>query len=221
MDNGTLPARINSYNCKWNLGIPENSIMLPPIEELGRPGEVTFTELCLLAHIVKRYNVKRFFEIGTFKGTTTLVMATNMGPDGHAYTLDTPVVLDRHGYKDKEWCKPEKVGEAFRDAPEHTQRITQLWGDSRYFDFSYFFGKMDMVFVDGDHNYDTTVSELTNALKMVKPGGIIVNHDFSVWWPDILYAVSKIANDIGKPIYTFAWTTLAMFGDGLDKLFND
>lgn len=217
MDNGTLPARIKTYDGRWDLGLTRHEIMLPPLEELARPGEVTLPELALLAYTIKRYNIRRFFEIGTYKGTTTLTIAANMHPEGHVYTLDTPTVPRDLDDKDKRWCKPETVGEEFRDKPGNKEKITQLWGDSRYFGFGQFYGKMDMVFVDGAHDYKTAMSDIKNALRMIKPGGIIAVHDFAVWYPTVM---SAVLDTIEEPFYTFSWTTVMMYGNKLDRLFE-
>jgi predicted O-methyltransferase YrrM len=218
MDKGKLSARIKAYNSQWELKLKAGDIIVPEKEKIGRPGEATLPELCLLASTVKRHNVKRFFEIGTFKGTTTLTIAANMEPDGHVYTLDVPIVPHDLDDKDKRWCQPENVGEVFRDIDGHKQKITQLWGDSRYFDFSTFYKKMDMVFVDASHSYEATVSDLKNAKKMIKPDGIIAVHDFAVWYPAIMSAVDDVMKET---VYTFAWATVAMFGNGVERLFGD
>jgi predicted O-methyltransferase YrrM len=219
VDKRALPSRIIAYDDRWDLGLQQNNIILPGLEDIGGPGEVTLPELCLLAYTVKRFDVKRFFEIGTYRGTTAFTIAANMNPGGHVYTLDVPAVPYDLNEKDRRWCKPEIVGEVFRNKEGHQERITQLWGNSKYFDFGGFYGKMDMVFVDGEHSHEATVSDLKNAMKMIKPNGIVACHDFSVWYPEVLYAVGEAMDD--KLIYTFSWTTIMMYGNTVGRLFND
>lgn len=227
MDNAPLPTRVTAHNNSWEMGMKaqlalSNSQVILPIKEIsGRPGEVTRNELTLLAYTAQLYQIKRFFEIGTFKGTTALAIALNMHPEGHVYTLDIPVIPPDLTGHDREYCQPENVGSAFKDIPELQNKITQLWGDSRYFGFSQFYNRMDMVFVDGDHKYETIVSDLNNALKMIKPDGIVVCHDFAVWRPEVMQAVGDVLGATGEPIYTFQWTMLAMYGKNLGSLFDD
>ncbi|HSG98734.1 MAG TPA: class I SAM-dependent methyltransferase, partial [candidate division Zixibacteria bacterium] len=58
-------------------------------------------------------------------------------------------------------------------------KITQLYGNSQTYDFSEFYAAMDLVFIDGAHHYDAVVNDTNNALKMIRPGGVIVWHDFA------------------------------------------
>jgi hypothetical protein len=37
------------------------------------------------------------------------------------------------------------------------------------------------VFVDGSHTYDYLLSDTRAAMTMVRPGGVIVWHDYGVW----------------------------------------
>ena len=57
-------------------------------------------------------------------------------------------------------------------------KIDQLYGDSTSFDFAPYYDRMDLVFVDGAHDYPTVVSDTEHALKMARPGGYVVWHDF-------------------------------------------
>jgi hypothetical protein len=38
---------------------------------------------------------------------------------------------------------------------------------------------MDLVFVDGCHHYEAVMSDTTNALEILKPGGLLIWHDFA------------------------------------------
>jgi hypothetical protein len=58
-------------------------------------------------------------------------------------------------------------------------KIHQLFGDSLTFDFSPYFSQADLVFVDGGHRYEVVSSDSANALRLVRPGGVVVWHDFA------------------------------------------
>jgi predicted O-methyltransferase YrrM len=70
-------------------------------------------------------------------------------------------------------------------------KIKQIYADSTVFDFSPYFNKMDIVFIDGAHHYNTVKSDSENALKMAKPDGIIIWHDFAIYgdYNDVTRAV--------------------------------
>jgi hypothetical protein len=77
------------------------------------------------------------FEIGTYDGTTTLLIARN-APQADIFTLDLPQDDARpaaHVSDELEHVERGNVGSGFAHQPEG-QRITQLFGDSRTFDFT-------------------------------------------------------------------------------------
>lgn len=60
-------------------------------------------------------------------------------------------------------------------------RIHQLYGDSASFDFSPYYNSCGLVFIDASHAYDYVLSDSRAALKMLKPGGAILWHDYGIW----------------------------------------
>ena len=74
------------------------------------------------------------------------------------------------------------------------KKIEQLLGNSLNFDFSPYFGKMDIVFIDGAHHYEAVKSDTANALKMVRPGGFIIWHDFASYgdYNDVTRAIMNM-----------------------------
>ena len=59
--------------------------------------------------------------------------------------------------------------------------VEQLYGDSQAFDFEPHLGKYDMVFVDGDHHYESVKKDTETAFKLLKgERSIIVWHDYGL-----------------------------------------
>jgi predicted O-methyltransferase YrrM len=133
---------------------------------------------------------ERIFEIGTFDGATTLLLA-RMVPNAQIYTLDLPPEVADGGNK-LALARVNGAGSRFRDAPE-ADRITQLYGDSREFDFSPYYGKMDLVVVDGSHEADCVTADTESALRMVTPEGLVVWDDYAPGWPHVVKAVDGAA----------------------------
>jgi predicted O-methyltransferase YrrM len=143
-------------------------------------GNVTVTELLVLAALAKKYQPKTIFEIGTFDGRTTLNLAAN-APEARVHTLDLPpghaTALPVKGGDDKYIDKSES-GARFRGT-DCQARIVQHYGDSATFDFAPFAGNIDMVFVDGAHSDAYVRRDSENALKLLRGGrGVIAWHDY-------------------------------------------
>ena len=68
--------------------------------------------------------------------------------------------------------------------------IIHLEGDSRYFDFNDFYNKQDLVFIDGDHHFDSVVNDTKIAFKLIKKEkGAIIWHDYAHTPEDVRWNV--------------------------------
>ena len=153
-------------------------------------GNVNVAELAVLNALCRTYVPKSIFEIGTFNGRTTLNLALNS--DARVFTLDLPgnssAAMPIAGGDEKYIRLPVRGGHfQGRGLP-----ITQLIGDSARFDFSPWYGQIDLVFVDGAHDYGYVVNDTDVALRLLKPeGGVIIWHDYGVW-PGVTRALMEL-----------------------------
>ena len=69
------------------------------------------------------------------------------------------------------------IGEIFQSALERV-KITQIYCDSTSFDHSEYRKKVDLIFVDASHEYDSVRSDSEKALEMLASGGVILWHDY-------------------------------------------
>jgi predicted O-methyltransferase YrrM len=161
-----------------------------------------------LASLAGLRQPERIFEIGTFDGGTTLMLA-RMVPHARVYTLDLPPD-HQDGINEVALARVDGAGSRFRDAPEG-DRIAQLFGDSREFDFTPYYGKMDMVVVDGGHEADCVTADTENALNMVSPGGVVVWDDYSPQWIDVVKAVDDAARRRGVLVARLVNTEIALY----------
>jgi len=174
----------------------DNRIVL---EHMRGAGIVTpVDELAYLALITKNLRPMRIFEIGTFRGRTALNFALNAPPECIVYTLDLPMdVRESYGQQtnasDAAIIAGSETGIDYR-GKDVASKIRQLYGDSASMDFSSYYAKMDLVFVDGAHHYAAVVSDTQNALKMVADGGVILWHDFANYgdYNDVTRAVVEL-----------------------------
>ena len=148
-------------------------------------GHTTEFELKVISNLVKKWDPRRIFEIGTFQGRTTLNMAMNSNEDTEIITLDLPanqlsstqmeIEAEEVMYVDK-----QVSGERFINHPLK-RKIKQVFGDSATFDFSPYKNSVDFAFIDGSHAYDYVLNDSEKVLSIMRPGGIILWHDYTNW----------------------------------------
>ena len=150
-------------------------------------GNLTMDELAVTALICRWLKPSSVFEFGTFNGRTTLNLAANAPVDARIYTLDLPEAGETEFDVEKgdtDLHLEERSGNYFRDTA-FSGKIEQLWSDSARFDETSLRGQVDLVFVDGAHSLDYVRSDTTKALAMLRPGGVILWHDYCAWYPGV------------------------------------
>ncbi|ABX03676.1 MAG TPA: class I SAM-dependent methyltransferase [Herpetosiphon sp.] len=177
--------------------------------------EMPLAELLSLAGVTQISQPKTIFEFGTYMGATTRMMAQHSSPETKIYTLDLDVktrneYLRRNGYQFELSFTP---GQHFHNTPE-ASKITQLWLGLEPFDFSPYYGQMDLVLVDADHSYPFVKADTEVALKLVRPGGVVVWDDYT--WVDAhpeCVGVTRCVNELAErlPIYRIKQTRLAIY----------
>ncbi len=148
------------------------------------PGGTTDSEAWILAVLAKR--AQRMFEFGTCTGKTAYLWARNSPPGAVVTTLtlapDEAALYSteaRDTAQDRVHALAESCFKSFLyTGTEVEPKIVQLFGDSKQFDETPFLGQMDLIFVDGSHAYSYVVSDSAKALRMIKPGGLILWHDY-------------------------------------------
>jgi len=172
-------------------GIENISAQLSLAHIPNRPDMVMpLKETLVIAAICQWLQPQRAFEIGTFTGTTTLAIALNSTESSEIFTLDLP---------DAEKAGSEKqIGSVFRGTAIQ-KKITQLHGDSILFDFQPYHAAIDLVLVDGNHRDEFVKADTASALKMIRPGGVIIWDDY-LWdkkYPECA-GVTRCLNELPK-----------------------
>lgn len=163
-------------------------------------GNVTLLELKIICELIKFYNPKTIFEIGTFDGRTTLNMAANSSPETKVYTLDLPKskinttkfkLYKGSKFSDDTYIQKDVSGIRFLSTI-YTNKIKQIFGDSATFNFKRYNKKMDLIFIDGSHAKEYVQNDTRKALLMCKDKkSVILWHDYGVW-----DGVTKTLNDL-------------------------
>jgi polyphosphate kinase len=68
---------------------------------------------------------------------------------------------------------------------------------------------MDFIFVDGCHTYEYVKNDSERAFKMRSKRGIIVWHDYSSWWPEVMKYLNELSRE--KNIFAIRGTSFAFF----------
>lgn len=179
-------------------------------------GNVRLEELAILNLLAADCEAgDAIFEIGTFDGRTTLNLTLSSHSSVSVYTLDLLPDMDtvheldpgeRHMIdKPRPGTRLEQTLQQF---PALASRITQLHGDSAFFDFSPYRQACGMVFIDASHACEYVFSDSRNALAMIRPGGVIVWHDYGIW-SGVTQALEKLRESDGLDIVNIRGTSLA------------
>jgi hypothetical protein len=166
------------------------------------------TDYLLLAAVSKKLQKPVCFEIGTWRGESTLNIARFAK---HVYTLNlSPVELKKQGadniYADMQGSLCKGV-----------ENITQLWGNSRTFNFDQYEGMCDMVFIDGDHHYENIVNDTRIAFHLLRnEESIIIWHDYgqgteTVRWEALLAIMDGTPKEKRKHLYSVNNTLSAIY----------
>jgi hypothetical protein len=176
------------------------------------PGGTSDTEAWILAVVARDARV--MFEFGTCTGKTAYLWARNQPAGGTVTTLTLP---PEQADQPRPAAGDDPVAVAYaREESRFSRflytgtdaeaRIVQLWGDSKAFDERPFLSQCDVVFVDGSHAYSYVVNDSAKALAMVRPGGLVLWHDYSPECPGVFRALNELANRL--PLVHLEGTTL-------------
>ena len=191
----------------------ELAVCIAPLK--AREHNVTAFELLSICAIIKDNDCNTIFEIGTFDGRTTRAMAMSLNNETvKVYTLNLPADVSGTALSsneiDVDLAAKVISGERFINTAQHKQ-IEQLWGDSASFDFSPYYQKTDLVFIDGAHSRHYVKNDTQHAMQMIKKeGGFILWHDAHLY--GVVEYLSPWIRQNNLPVYFIKGTSLAIAG---------
>jgi hypothetical protein len=180
-------------------------------------GGTSDAEAWILAVLAKRAH--RLFEFGTCTGKTAYLWGRN-SPDDARITTITLGPEDRRGYqkaatdhdRDVAFALAESSHSAFLyTGTDIEHKVEQLFGDSKTLDITPWEGTCDLVFIDGSHAYSYVVSDTERALRIVRPGGLVLWHDYAGprHSPGVYRALNELAERL--PLVRIRGTALAVY----------
>jgi predicted O-methyltransferase YrrM len=191
-----LPLEQQAATRIAGLPLVEIQDLLPPVQahEISLPSAASrhrwslgTAEQIILQLIIRERACVDVFEIGTFNGGTTRLLAEVLPENGHVWTIDL-AEEEFDATQGPNHFSGRDVGAEHRRSPV-AHKVHQLFGNSLTFDFSPFEGRMDLVLVDGGHEYPNGLHDSLTALRLVRPGGIILWDDFDPYWHGLISGI--------------------------------
>jgi hypothetical protein len=182
-------------------------------------GQTTDYEAWILSCLAK--SSKNIFEFGTCSGKTTTLFALNSPPNSKVYTVTlNPKSLPNlsiGGNQDSKVALKNAVKETIYDQFIFTKmsiknKINLIFQDSTKLNIDKFKNLMDLIFIDGGHNYSCIKNDTEKAFKMIKKQGYIFWHDYKVYknsCKDVVKYIHEISDK--KKIFHIKNTSLCYY----------
>lgn len=132
-------------------------------------GSSLITDLVLLRSLARSLPECEYLEIGTWRGESIINVAKEAK---HCTSLNlSPEDIISLGY-DKQYADLHGC------LLKNTNNITQIYANSLTFDFQSMNKKFDLIFIDGDHSYETVKSDSAKVFKLLRnDNSMIIWHD--------------------------------------------
>ena len=132
---------------------------------------------------------KNIFEFGTCSGKTTALFALNSSLESKIYSI----TLNPADLSNLSLGNNRDVKAALNNAKKESiydqfifmnmsikNKINLIFQDSTKFNVDKFENSMDLIFIDGGHNYSCVKNDSEKSFRMIKNEGYIFWHDYNV-----------------------------------------
>lgn len=183
---------ITQLAVKWHMA-SQGVRVYAPIPSYTHPGE-----LCAMYRFIARRRVKSVIEVGSHLGKSLLFIAAAVGPKGHVFCIDTWRNNAMPG------GRRDTYAEFQRNVRSMKSRITAIRIDAdENPQVNTLPPKVDLVFIDADHRYQSVLRDIRVYSPFVRDGGYFVFHDFGAW--------SGVTMAVGDLLRTCKWRPEELF----------
>ncbi|MFQ5660476.1 MAG: class I SAM-dependent methyltransferase [Gammaproteobacteria bacterium] len=204
---GTIPVR-SVYDVflqikRTDLG-PAASTRVVHIANDHTPGGITDFESWILCNLSK--SAQRIFEFGTATGKTSFLLAANSPPECEVITVTLGPGQHgdyQHDHGDIRSDSDVAISESrftrfVYTGTQQEAKIQQLFSDSKQLRLEQYQGQVDLVFIDGSHARSYVENDTRLAMRLLRPGGVIVWHDYrgAETVPGVFETLNSMANKI-------------------------
>ncbi|MCQ2264117.1 MAG: class I SAM-dependent methyltransferase [Bacteroidales bacterium] len=181
---------LKKYDFPQGLPVVDITDLFPDFQQVVDPyaylsGATMPTDIALLKSLALKLNVHAYFEIGTWRGESVANVAAVV-PDCVTLNLSHEDIVKLTGSAD--------YANLHAHFSKKISNVRHIYGDSKCFDFTPFARQFDMVFIDGDHHYETVKSDSASVLQLLN------NEDSVIVWHDYAYDPEKIRWSVFKGI---------------------
>lgn len=139
----------------------------------------TLFDHTFIAGLVHVLRPRKCIEIGTSLGLVTATIAANAPEGTEIHTIDQ--------------SGDERIGSFFRSRPER-MKIKQHVSLSTHFDFRPFANSVDLMFIDGSHEFEDVCRDSENAFNVLTERGVVIWHDVNPYFPGVMKALEACAH---------------------------
>lgn len=175
-------------------------------------GALPWVDMIPLLSIVADRKPKVMFEIGTYFGLTTRVLAM-AHPESIVHTIDLPEGFDPENddceipKDDFHLIKNRRVGDGFRHDPS-IKNVVQHFGDTAKWDYTPV-KDAELFFIDGSHTYEYIKNDTEKCLEACRGHkATFLWHDVHPAYPGVVRYLSELCRS-GAPVKRICWTHMA------------
>ena len=165
----------NKHGLPNGLPVVDICDLLPGFHETIEPfcfldGGSTPIDLALLKGLARKTAACNYFEIGTWRGESVANVASVAATCTTLNLPDADMLARGWG---------EKYVGLHRFFSAGLKNVTHLQGNSLTYDYTPLRKQFDLVFIDGDHHYESVLQDTKNAFGLLKDEqAVIVWHDY-------------------------------------------
>jgi len=210
---------IKKYGLKNGLPVIDFLEILPNYIEIIKPlsfipgGSSSIIDYALLVGLARKFEKCRYLEIGTWRGESIACVAS---------IAEECISISFSDEQMRDMGLSDEVIKNSRFFSKNYPNINHIEADSQTFDYSTI-GKFDVIFVDGDHSYESIKKDTENIFPLLKDEkSIIVWHDYlwnngKIRWETLRGILDGSTKESRSHIYHVSNTKSAVFINGKFK----